>query len=198
MANNPVYSDVHINYQIVSTLPQDGVPDELKSIDAEFSIKPGISEVSIPEDQQIYDTSSEVTSFFPMSVDKLQEVHAIEEELSNGTLTSITLPSTEGNPLNEYKTPYLATMAFPTLFPGSKGDPTNLSLCREASFADRIKHLIKFGDISDGRLAYRFACHLRFSYWALNMIQRKRALQQTAVYLKQNPGDPHIFLTDIE
>ena len=30
------------------------------------------------------------------------------------------------------------------------------------------------------------------------MIQRKRALQQTAVYLKQNPGDPHIFLTDIE
>ena len=198
IANNPVYSDVQINYQIVSTLPQDGVPDELKSIDTEFSIKPGISESSFPEDQQIYDTSSEVTSFFPMSVDKLQEVHAIEEQLSNGTSNSINWPSTEGNPLNEYKTPYLATMAFPTLFPDSKGDPTNLSLCREVSFADRIKHLIKFGDISDGRLTYRFACHPRFSYWALNMIQRKRALQQTAVYLKQNPGDPHIFLTDIE
>ena len=29
IANNPVYSDVQSNYQIVSTLPQDGVPDEL-------------------------------------------------------------------------------------------------------------------------------------------------------------------------
>ena len=70
-----------------------------------------------------------------MSVDKLQKVHAIEEQLSNGTSNSIKWPSTEGNPLNEYKTPYLATMAFPTLFPDSKGDPTNLSLCREGSFA---------------------------------------------------------------
>ena len=33
-------------------------------------------------------------------------------------------------------------MAFPTLFPDAKGDPTNESLLRDVSFPERIKHLI--------------------------------------------------------
>ena len=42
------------------------------------------------------------------------------------------------SPLNEYVTPYLATMAFPTLFPDGKGDPTNPAIL------EKVKHLIKF------------------------------------------------------
>lgn len=34
-------------------------------------------------------------------------------------------PTASNEPLNEYQTPFLATMAFPTLFPDGKGDPTN-------------------------------------------------------------------------
>ena len=37
---------------------------------------------------------------------------------------SVNWPTIENQPLNEYTTPYLATMAFPTLFPDAKGDPT--------------------------------------------------------------------------
>ena len=72
---------------------------------------------------------------------------------------------------------HLATMAFPTLFPDGKGDPTNQVLLRDVSFHERIKHLLKFAEIIDGKWVYRFANHPRFSYWAFNMIQRKRILQ---------------------
>ena len=62
----------------------------------------------------------------------------------------------------------LATMAFPTLFPYGKGDPT----VREVCLTDGFKHLIKYADLStDGLFAWRFASHPRFLYWALNMKQ---------------------------
>lgn len=90
-------------------------------------------------------------------------------------------------PLNEYTTPFLATMAFPCLFPDGKGDPTNPALFREISLSNKIQHLIKFSEFVDEKWVYRFASHPRFSYWALDMIQRKRLLQQSAIFLKQNP-----------
>ena len=37
----------------------------------------------------------------------------------------------------------------------------------------------------------------RFSYWALNMIQRKRALQQSSVFIKQNPGESHFTIEQL-
>ena len=42
-------------------------------------------------------------------------------------------PTIENQPLNEYQMLYLATMAFTTLFPGGKGDPTNQGLLRDIS-----------------------------------------------------------------
>ena len=86
-------------------------------------------------------------------------------------------------PLNEYTTPFLATLAFPTLFPDGKGDPTNPRLQRDISFSNRIQHLLKYSENIDGKRVYRFCSHPRFSYWALNMIQRKRAIQQTSIFL---------------
>ena len=71
-------------------------------------------------------------------------------------------------PLNEYTTPFLATMTFPCLFPDGKGDPTNPALFSEISLSKKVK---KF---NDEKWVYRFASHPRFSYWALDVIQRKR------------------------
>ena len=85
----------------------------------------------------------------------------------------------ENEPLNEYTTPFLATMAFPTLFPDGKGDPTNPSLHRDVPISSRVQHLIKFAEYNNDRWVYRFATHPRFSYWAFNMIQRRRTSQQT-------------------
>lgn len=39
--------------------------------------------------------------------------------------------------------------------------------------------------------------HPRFSYWALNMIQRKRISQQSGIFLRQNPSEAHLTLGEL-
>lgn len=85
-------------------------------------------------------------------------------------------------------------MAFPTLFPDGQGDTTNPSICQNVSLKEKIKHLIKFGERKEEHWIYRFANHPRFSCWALNMLQRSQILQQTGIFLKQNPGEQHLTL----
>jgi len=100
----------------------------------------------------------------------------------------------DSEPINEYTTPFLATLAFPTLFPDGKGDPTKTcNLVKEL-----IKHLLKYTEKKDGRWIYRFASHSRFAYWAFNMIERKRILQQTGIFLKQNPGEAHLTTEELQ
>ena len=107
-------------------------------------------------------------------------------------------PVEEGaNPLSEYDTPFLASMAFPTLFPDCLGDPTNQATLRNVSFQDRIKHLLKFSEYVNGKRIYRFASHPRFAYWSLNMIQRKRTLEQSGIFLKQNPSEAHLTVDEL-
>ena len=106
-------------------------------------------------------------------------------------------PTVTDEPLNEYQTPFLATMAFPSLFPDGRADPTNQALLSDVPLQERIKHLIKFGEIVDGKWVYRFASHPRFSYWALNMLLRKRTLEQTGIFLKQNPGEAHLTIDEL-
>ena len=81
-------------------------------------------------------------------------------------------------------------MAFPTLFPDGKGDPTNSALFCDTSdsttmsFAAKLKHLIKFSEKINGKWVYRFASHPRFAYWAYNMLYRRRILSQGNFFLK--------------
>ena len=63
--------------------------------------------------------------------------------------------------------------------------------------SEKIKHLIKFAEKVDGKWVYRFASHPRFSYWAFNMIQKKRTLQQSGIFLKQNPGEAHLTIEEL-
>ena len=79
-------------------------------------------------------------------------------------------PRVETEPLNEYQISHLATMAFPTLFPDGKGDPTNLALLRYVPLNENIKHLLKFAENIDGKWEYWFASHPKFAYWAFNII----------------------------
>lgn len=44
----------------------------------------------------------------------------------------------------------LATMPFPTLFPDSKGDPTNTARIRKVTLGEKIKHLVKFSEYFNG------------------------------------------------
>ena len=101
-------------------------------------------------------------------------------------------------PVSEFKVEFLATMAFPTLFPDSKGDPTNSGTKRDVTFGEKIKQLIKFGEKKDEKWHYRFAAHPRFAYWAFNMLQRHRMLSQGSIFRKQNPGESHMSVEELK
>ncbi|CAB4017851.1 ATP-dependent DNA helicase PIF1, partial [Paramuricea clavata] len=108
-------------------------------------------------------------------------------------------PSTEGNLVNEFKTDGLATMAFPTLFPYGKGDPTNRAGQHGITLTEAFKHLMKFAErLVDGKFEWRFASRPRFPYWALNMKQRHQLLSQANVHLRQHPADANMTMEELK
>ena len=143
----------------------------------------------------VYNTSSEMITFLPVGQQQQQQMDAIRNQLF--AQDPVEWPTVTNEPLNEYQTPFLATMAFPTLFPDGKGDPTNRALLTDVPLHERIKHLIKFGENIDSKWVYRFATHPRFAYWAFNMLLRKRTLEQTGIFLKQNPGEAHLTIDEL-
>ena len=90
-------------------------------------------------------------------------------------------------------------MAFPTLFPHGRGDPTNKRRLREVTLTEGFKHLIRYAEhFSTGQFVWRFASHPRFPYWALNMKQRHQLLSQARVYLTQNPQDANLTTEELQ
>ena len=110
----------------------------------------------------------------------------------NGTVPS-ECPDIDQTPVNEFKTPFLATMDFPTLFPYGHGDPTYGGRQRAVSLTDGLKHLIKYAEITkDNQRYWHFASHPRFPYWGRNMKQRHQVLSQANVYLQKHPEDANL------
>ena len=200
--NNPHYAGLTINDNALNSLPENGVPPDLMTVETDKDIvsdsdcSPGVGPpTDNPSEDIVYNDSTEMNSFLPVGKQQQQEIQAVRNQLSENE--PMQWPSVENEPLNDYQISYLATMAFPTLFPDGKGDPTNQGLLRDASLQERIKHLLKFAEIIDGKWVYHFANHPRFSYWAFNMIQRQRILQQSGIFLKQNPGEAHLTIDEL-
>ena len=87
---------------------------------------------------------NESTSFIPMHQRQRKEEAAIQDAVNE--TDPLDWPSTEGNIVNEFKTDGLATMAFPTLFPNGKGDPTNRARRHGITLTEAFKHLMKFAE----------------------------------------------------
>ena len=106
-------------------------------------------------------------------------------------------------PMDEQKCPVDIQMSIGHLaevldmYADGKGDPTNQGLVRDGPLQERVKHLLKFAEIINGKWVYHFANHPRLSYWAFNMIQRKRILQQSGIFLKQNPSEAHLTIDEL-
>ena len=200
--NNPHYSELLINEDALNSLPENGVPPGLMTVETDHDIisddncSPDVGPpTDNPSEDIVYNDSTEMSSFLPVGEQQQREIEAVRNQLSENE--PMPWPSVENAPINEYQISHLATMAFPTLFPDGKGDPTNQGLLRDVPLQERIKHLLKFAEIIDGKWVYRFANHPRFSYWAFNMIQRKRILQQSGIFLKQNPGEAHLTIDEL-
>jgi len=198
--NNPNYKDVRVNQQSLDSLPENGIPQDFILVETENDDNDSFADLYPQNDEDVvYNKESDMSSFLPIPQCQQQEIQAVQQQLSSNNNTQhIPWPTVDNEPINEYVTPFLATMAFPTLFPDGRGDPTNPSLYKDVPLAERIKHLLKFGEKNDSKWIYRFASHPRFAYWAFNMIQRKRILQQTGIFLKQNPGEAHLTTEELQ
>ena len=194
--NNPHYAELEINEDALNLLPENGTPADLTTVDTENElILKMILLCQIPSEDIVYNELTEMNSFLPVGEQQDQEIQAVKNQLSANE--PLPWPATEREPFNEYQVPHLATMAFPMLFPDGKGDPTNQSTLRDVPLQERIKHLLKFAELIDGKWLYCFANHPRFSYWAYNMIHRKRILQLSGIFLKQNPGEAHLTIDEL-
>ena len=209
--NNPVYQNVKVNLDSLNSLPICGVPNDIKTTetnnvlteeendnshcDSEETENDNSYCDSEETDDQVYNKDTETSSFLPQSENSELEHDAIQNHIGTNRMN---WPTVMNEPINEYTTAFLATLAFPTLFPDGKADPTNPSTTRDVNFINKVKHLLKFAESVNGKWNFRFASHPRFSYWTLNMIQRKRALQQTSVFFKQNPGEAHLTTEELK
>ena len=199
--NNPHYAELEINEDALNSLPENGIPADLMTVETENEIISNdvMSELGPPTENPsediVYNNSTDMNSFLPVGEQQEQEIEAVRNQLSANE--PMPWPAIESEPLNEYQISHLATMAFPTLFPDGKGDPTNQSILRNVPLQERIKHLLKFAEFIDSNWVYRFANHPRFSYWAFNMIHRKRILQQSGIFIKQNPGEAHLTIDEL-
>ena len=177
--NNPFFKDIEIDRQVIQSLPENGVPDELRyviddnepSVHVENEGPPQEPTVSANASVEELILGNDSTSFIPMRQRQRKDGAAIQDAVNEVEL--LDWPSTEGDVVNEFKTDGLATMAFPTLFPYGKGDPTNRARQHGVTLTEAFKHLIKFANkLENGKFEWRFASHPRFPYWALNMKQR--------------------------
>ena len=182
------------------TIPKIDLAENTDSDEDQVNIDVG--PVDPDDNERVYNSESEMTSFLPTNVDKKKEKDIIDENFLDHTVKHNWNVGSE--PLNEFSIQYLASMSFPTLFPDGKGDPTNNAIIYNTSdnvtetFALKLKHLIKFGENIDRKWVYRFASHPRFGYWAYNMLYRRRILGQGSFFLKQNPSEANLTLDDLK
>ena len=199
--NNPHYRNVTINQHALESLPINGIPSDITTVESDSNILseemilPDLGPPTDNDQDKVYNQSAEMSSFLPACEKQTQEVDAIKNQLFPNE--PINWPTVDDQPINEYQTPFLATLAFPTLFPDGTGDPTNPGILKDIPLGEKIKHLIKFADYINCKWVFRFASHPRFTYWAFNMIQRKRVLQQSGIFFKQNPGEAHLTIDEL-
>jgi hypothetical protein len=96
-------------------------------------------------------------------------------------------------PVDE-ETPYLASMCFPTLFPNGVGDFTSrFGQKKPITDADAADHYMRYAEIKNGRLVFRFAMHGPFAHWIQNRVERRRLSSQTRYCRKFSNSYPFRF-----
>ena len=104
---------------------------------------------------------------------------------------AIQWPTTDATPASEFTTSYFFTMAFPCSFPYGKGDFHINRPVTCPALLDWAEHLLWYQD-------ERFARHKVWKFVVHNMIMRKRALEQSRVFVDQQLGDPLITVADLQ
>ena len=120
MSHNPVYRDAQIDYECLAQLPLEGIPADLSTVRCE---KGSGSEELDPErgpldiDDLPNNEETELSSVLLNPVKSKQQKEIIKDEILQHN--KIRWPERGQIPVSEFKVEFLATMAFPTLFPDS-------------------------------------------------------------------------------
>ena len=134
-----------------------------------------------------------------LSIRATQHSSPAQIESSPDLTPRLPYPQRDHDPLSDFSTPYLASMAFPTLFPTGAGDPWKLGAYSDtASQLMKFRHLFRYCEVIGGQMECRFAQHPRFVLWIYNIHYRHRTLSQGDVYLQQNPQDANMTLEEIQ
>ena len=78
-------------------------------------------------------------------------------------------------PFNDLDTANITTVVFPILFPDGVDDPTNdVTVCDilqsvTDSYAQKLKHLVRFVEFINGKWCYGFAACFGSSFWLLGL-----------------------------
>ena len=181
------FKDITISEENISALPDDGIPDDFRTF-IDDSVSTPIINVG-PMD--FVDTDCKEEDVFIEDED--EEIEEIEDNIAHSVIPNpgkkllqteqikniIDWPGRNVYPVNEFATDNLASKCFPTLFANGKGDPTNPIRNTSIKFSNAVTHLLKYAyKKSNGEWYYPFAAHPRFAFWALNMLQRRRAIAQ--------------------
>ena len=159
--NNFLYHNIIINSDRIQSLPLDGYLEVHR-----ITTQPSSDEVPYDEGpSEGTDNHLQSSSYIPSNISQPKKHSRLLQQTNTENFLDI-----GADPCNEFAMPCLAGLAFPTLFPDGKGDPTsNSNQCQIANsdtekFASKLKHLIKFGEKKDGKWHFRFASHPRYGY----------------------------------
>lgn len=143
LQNNPQHADISINLDALNCLPVNDIPTDLVTVECNDEIvsdevieAEGEEPTENADEDIVYNQSAEMSSFLPVAEQQQKEIQAIRNQICGNE--PINWPSVDNQPLNEYQTPFLATMAFLTLFPDGKGDPTNPSILRDIPLNEKL------------------------------------------------------------
>ena len=184
------------------TLPEDGFLN-INSIEDDSPDDLTVDEGPVPVEHSVDDTDSlqhgfmiETTVFNKMSEDIVQHLDACRTEgeadvpLAN---VPVSWPSVDPQPINEFSTRGIASLAFVQLFPLGQADPTSGSRLIPVTELAASNDLLNFTERDPtsptGELYYPFAENTRFPFWMVDRIRRHRALQRCSIYLRKNPSD---------
>lgn len=215
----PGYKNMIISQERLDALPEDGPLDGITIIDSDNDLnihtispsnqndKDDRSDMKfIPTDLECDDfednqplVESGVTCPISIVEKESEKIKKFLNEISVNKEPELEYPEHSIDPLSEFNTAYLASMAFPTLFPTGKGDPFAVSeRTHKESLLTRVKKLLYYGEYDKDSLECRFAQHPRFVMWIHNIIYRHKTLDQGNVYLQQNQNDKMLSTEEIK
>jgi hypothetical protein len=86
--NNPHYSELLINEDALNSLPENGVPPDLMTVETDDDIvshdncSPDAGPTDNPSEDIVYNDSTEMSSFLPVGEQQQQEIEALRNQLS--------------------------------------------------------------------------------------------------------------------